>query len=54
MVNTPPSPDQAQPFIDMLNGGMSFAALGVLAADTELNRLNIDLVGLSRTGLEYV
>ncbi|SBT03295.1 conserved hypothetical protein [Candidatus Accumulibacter aalborgensis] len=54
VVNSPPSPDQAQPFIDLLNGGMSFAALGVLAADTELNRLNIDLVGLSSTGLEYV
>ena len=30
------------------------AGLGVMAADIDINRNNIDLVGLSRQGLEYV
>jgi hypothetical protein len=29
------------------------ASLGVLAADTDLNKANINLVGLAQTGLEY-
>ena len=33
---------------------MSATAFSVLVADLELNKSNIDLVGLSRTGLEYL
>lgn len=49
-----PTAAQAQPFIDMLNGGMSIGALTVLAADTPYNTANIDLVGLAKTGVEYI
>ncbi len=53
VVGTPPSVEQAQPFIDLLNQGMTVGELGVLAADTELNQQQIDLTGLAITGLEY-
>jgi len=33
---------------------MSIGSLTALAADTSFNTTNIDLVGLSQTGLEYV
>lgn len=48
-----PSNEQAQPFVDMLNNGLSFGQLGILAADTDLNKVSIDLVGLAQTGLAY-
>ena len=48
-----PNTEQAQPFVDMLNNGLSFGQLGILAADTDLNKVNIDLVGLAQTGLAY-
>lgn len=42
-------------FADLLdNHTYSVASLGVLAADTDLNKANINLVGLAQTGLEYV
>ena len=34
-------------------GGYSQASLGVMAAETELNRINVDLVGLSDLGFAY-
>jgi Ca2+-binding RTX toxin-like protein len=49
-----PSDIQAQPFVDMLNNGWTVGQLGVLAADTELNQANINLIGLAQTGLEYI
>jgi hypothetical protein len=49
-----PSAAEAQPFVDLLNGGMSIGALAVLAADTAFNTSNIDLVGLAKTGVEYI
>lgn len=49
-----PTTAQAQPFIDLLNGGMSIGALTVLAADTPFNTTNIDLVGLAKTGIEFI
>lgn len=54
VVGTAPTADQAQPFIDMLNNGMTPGQFGVFAADTELNQANINLIGLATTGLEYI
>lgn len=54
VVGVAPSPAAAQPFIDMLNNGMTVGALGVLAADTSINKANIDLVGLQMSGIEYL
>ena len=34
-------------------GGYSQASLGVMAAETELNRINVDLVGLADLGIAY-
>lgn len=50
------APDAAarKTFTDLLdNGTFTVGGLGVLAADTELNKVNINLVGLAQTGLEY-
>lgn len=50
------APDAAtrKTFTDLLdNGTFTVGGLGVLAADTELNKANINLVGLAQTGLEY-
>ncbi len=54
VVGSPPSAQQAQPFVDMLNNGMTVGELGVLAADTDLNVANINLVGLADTGIAYI
>lgn len=50
----PPTAEQAAPYVAMLSGGMSIGALAVLAADTELNLANINLVGLAQTGLDFL
>jgi hypothetical protein len=50
-----PTAADIAPYKAMLDSGqMSIGALTALAADTSFNSTNIDLVGLSRTGLEYV
>ena len=54
VVGSPPNAQQAQPFVDMLNNGMTIGELGVLAADTDLNVTNINLVGLADTGIGYI
>jgi len=54
VVGSAPSAEQAAPFVALLNGGMSIGALAVLAADHELNLANIDLVGLTQNGLEFL
>jgi serralysin len=49
-----PSAQERQHFEGLLgNGTFSVAALGVLAADTDLNQANIDLVGLAKSGLQF-
>lgn len=51
------APDAAtrKVFTDLLdNGTFNVGSLGVLAADTELNKVNINLVGLAQTGLAYL
>ncbi len=54
VVGGTPSAAQMQPFIDVLNQDLSFADLAVLAAETELNAVNIDLIGLQTTGIEFI
>lgn len=54
VVGSHPSPGQAQPLVDMLNSGMTTAALVVLASDTALNQINVNLVGLQHTGVEFI
>jgi len=50
-----PTTADIAPFKQMLDSGeISVGALTTLAADTSYNTINIDLVGLSQTGLEYV
>jgi hypothetical protein len=50
-----PTPADIAPFKQMLDSGeISIGALTTLAADTSYNTTNIDLVGLFRTGLEYI
>ena len=51
------APDAAtrKSFTDLLeNVTFTVGGLGVLAADTELNKTNINLVGLEQTGLEFL
>ena len=54
VVGVKPSAAQAQPFIDLLENGMSIGALTVFAAEYELNTANIGLTGLVQTGIEFV
>ena len=50
----PPEADRAY-FVGLLDSkAFTVAGLGVMAADTDLNKVNIDLVGLANQGLEYV
>ena len=50
-----PTTADIAPFKQMLDSGeISVGALTALAADTSFNTTNIDLVGLSQTGIEYV
>ena len=40
---------------DMLDSGsMTYSDFGIAAAETSLNTSNIDLVGLTQTGVEYI
>lgn len=55
VVGAPPTAQQAQSYVDMLNNGvLTVGELGVFAAETDLNAANIDLTGLSNTGIEFV
>ena len=55
VVGFPPSTADETYFVELLDSGAyTVASIGVMAADTALNQANIDLVGLSQTGLEYL
>lgn len=55
LAGTPPSAAQAAPFVALLDSGaLGAAALGVLAADTEINAQHIDLTGLAAAGLPFL
>ena len=47
------SADKA-PYVKLLDDGMSAGTLAWLAADTTFNKVNINLVGLAQTGIEYI
>lgn len=55
VVGSAPDATTRKSFTDLLdNHSFTIASLGVLAADTDLNKVNINLVGLTQTGLEYL
>lgn len=54
VIGTKPTEADKQPFIALLENGMTAGALARLAADTTFNTTNINLVGLAQTGIEYI
>jgi hypothetical protein len=54
VIGTKPTAADKQPFISLLENGMSAGALAHLAADSSFNITNINLVGLAQTGIEYI
>lgn len=54
LVGQAPTAEQAQPFVDALLAGMPVGEFTLMAANAELNLAHIDLVGLARSGIEYV
>lgn len=54
VIGTKPAEADKQPFIALLENGMTAGALAHLAADTSFNTTNINLVGLAQTGIEYI
>jgi len=54
VVGSAPTSDQEQPFISKLDSGeQSVGELVMLAAETSLNQENINLIGLTSSGIEY-
>jgi len=50
-----PTEIDKEPFVDMLNLGLySWGELTILAAEQEINQVNINLTGLSEMGIEYL
>ena len=54
VIGTTPTAADKQPFIALLENGMTAGALAHLAADTSFNTTNINLVGLVQTGIDYI
>jgi hypothetical protein len=55
VVGVAPSAADKAPFVSLLeSGAFTNASLGVMAADTSFNTVNIDLVGLQLNGLMFV
>jgi hypothetical protein len=54
VVGAAPPPADLDYFLSLLDDGMTRGELLVLAADSELNQQNINLIGLSQSGIEYV
>jgi hypothetical protein len=54
VIGTKPTQADQAPYIALLENGMSAGALAHLAADTTFNTTNINLVGLTQTGIEYI
>ncbi len=53
IIGEAPTGEQAQPFIDLLNGEMTVAELTSLAMLTDLNQAQINFVGLQETGIVF-
>lgn len=53
LVGSAPTTAQAQPYVDMMDQGMSTGDFGVMVADLELNMDNINFLGLSQSGLVF-
>jgi hypothetical protein len=54
IVGSQPGQADLSHYVDLLNTGVhTQASLAYLACETDLNKLNIDLVGLAGTGIEY-
>ncbi len=53
VLNVTPPAEQLAYFVEMLTSGMSQADLLVLAAETDANAQNINLVNLTQTGIEF-
>jgi hypothetical protein len=51
---TNPTQADKAPYVALLENGMTVGALARLAADSNLNTTNINLVGLAQTGIEYI
>jgi hypothetical protein len=50
-----PTPEQAAPFVALLDSGAASPIdLAIAASELELNKVNINLVGLQQTGIEFV
>ena len=54
VIGTKPTDKDKQPYIALLENGMTAGALAHLAADSNLNTTNINLIGLAETGIEYI
>jgi hypothetical protein len=54
VIGTKPTEADKQPFIELLENGMTAGSLAQYAADTSFNITNINLVGLAQTGIEYI
>ena len=55
VVGQAPTAEVRQDFVSLLDSGKhSVGSLGVMAANTDINRNNIDLVGLAQSGLAYL
>ena len=46
--------EMVKPFVSLLDNGMNMGILGTLAAETPQNAINIDLVDMSESGVDYL
>ena len=53
VIGSPPLDADKQPFIKLLEDGMTQGALVRLAADSTFNSIQINLIGLMQTGIEF-
>lgn len=54
VIGTKPTAADKAPYITLLENGMNSGALAHLAADSDFNTTNINLIGLLQTGIEYI
>lgn len=54
IIGTVPSASDKAPFIKLLEDGLTPGSLTIMAAETSFNAININLVGLAQTGIEYL